>query len=107
VGILAGKHFYPLPIPHYQEPYHLFQPSNPDLHPHTESKIAAIALSASELAPVIPKNDEKLRPLPKGVMGAVTNKQYQDLILETNPPVALYSLSDVVNFRSQFKDDKF
>jgi len=31
------------PIPHYHVPYHLFQPSNPDLHPHTESEMTAIA----------------------------------------------------------------
>jgi len=41
--------------PHHHEPYHLFQPSNPDLHPHTKSDVTAIALSASVLAPVIQK----------------------------------------------------
>jgi len=39
------------PTPHYQEPYQLFQPSNPDLHPHTESKMTAIALTVSVFSP--------------------------------------------------------
>jgi len=100
------------PISHNQEPFQLFQPSNPDLYPHTESEKAAIAMSASELASVIqnlvvPQNNRKLRPLPKEIMGAVTNMKHQDLMPEINSPVALNSLPDVVNICNQFKDDKF
>jgi len=37
----------------------------------------------------------------------VSNMQHHpDLILETNPPVTPSSLTGVVNFRNQFKDDK-
>jgi len=39
------------PIPHYQEPYHLFQRSNPALHPHTESEMMVIAISGVILPP--------------------------------------------------------
>jgi len=101
------------PIPHFQEPYHLFQSSNPALHPHTESEMMAIAMLASELAHVfqklvVPKNSRKLRPLPKGVMVVVSNMQYHpDLILETDPPGTPNSLPGVVKFHNQFKDDKF
>jgi len=38
------------PIPQYQEPFHLFQLSNWDFYPHTESDMTAIAISASEFA---------------------------------------------------------
>jgi len=83
-----------------------------DLYPHTNSEMTAIAMSASEIAPliqklVVPKNNRKLRPLPKGAMDVVSNIQHHpDLILKTNPPVTPNSLPDVVNFRNQFKDDK-
>jgi len=40
-------------------------------------------------------------------MDVVSNIQYQDLVPETDPPKALNSLPDVVNFRNQFKDVKF
>jgi hypothetical protein len=101
------------PIPRYQEPYNLFQPSNLVLHPHTESEMMAIATSASELPHVIqqlvvPKNNRTLRPLPKGDMDMVSNTQnHPDHILETNPSGIPNSLTGVVNFLSQFKDDKF
>jgi len=76
---LAAKNLQ-TPIPHYQEPYHLFQPSNPGLHPHTESNLTAIDMSASELAPmiqklVVPQNNWKLRPLSKVFIDAVSNTE--------------------------------
>jgi len=87
------------PIPHDQEPYHLFQLSNPDLHPHTESDMTAIAMSASEVAPVIqklivPNNNINLLPPSIGVLYVVSNMQHPPaLIPKTNPPpVALNSL---------------
>jgi len=84
------------------------------MHPHTESDMTAILLSATELAPVIqkpvvPKNNRKIRPLPNGVMEVVISVQlHPDLILKANLPVALNSLPDLVNFRiKHFKDEKF
>jgi len=73
----------------------------------------AIAMSTSELAHVtqklvVPKNNRKLRPLPKGVMDVDSNLQHHpDLILETNPPGNPNSLAGAVKYRNQFKDDKF
>jgi len=75
--------------------------------------MVAIATSASELPHVnqqlvVPKNNRTLRPLFKRDMDMVTNTQHHpDLILETNLSGIPNSLTGVVNFRNQFKDDKF
>jgi len=73
--------------------------------------MTAIAISASEMVLVIqklvvPKNNRRLRPLSTGDMDVVANI-HSALIPDTNSPVALNSLPDVVNFRNQFKEDKF
>jgi hypothetical protein len=65
---LAARHV-STPIPNYTEPYHVFQPPNLELHPHTDLEISAIVLSASEIAPVvqtlsIPKSNRTLKRKP-------------------------------------------
>jgi ribonuclease HI len=102
---LAARHL-STPIPNYTEPYHVFQPPNLDLHPHTDLEISAIVLSASETAPVvqtlsIPKSNRTLKRKP--VVPLVV--EIHDLTEVEGAAVVVPSL-DIQKYTNRFEKEK-